>query len=66
MTTKEALTVAEAAEYLGLSRNTVYAMVDGGQLPHRRTGANGSKRGRILIGRKALDKWLEGEGGSAA
>ena len=56
-----ALTVSEAAAALGISESTVYWMVYMGELPHARIRARGCKgKGRILISRVALEKWLEG------
>jgi excisionase family DNA binding protein len=50
-----ALTVAEAAEELTVSRITVYRLVEAGELRARRCGS------RILIPRRALEQYLEGE-----
>jgi excisionase family DNA binding protein len=47
------LTVPEAAELLGISRNFAYELVKQGQLPVIRFGK------RLLIPRVALDKMLE-------
>lgn len=58
MNDRMALTVGEAAEVLGISRNAVYEEVSSGRLPHRRTG--NTDRGRILISRTELEKWLAG------
>ncbi|MDD5476303.1 MAG: helix-turn-helix domain-containing protein [Syntrophales bacterium] len=58
-----ALTVKEAAEALGISESSVYWMIYQGELPHNRIRARGCKgRGKILISRRALEKWLEGGG----
>ncbi len=55
-----ALTVKEAAEELGISESTMYAMVYQG-LPHNRVLARGTKgKGKILISRKTLEDWLKG------
>lgn len=57
-----ALTVKEAAEALGISESTVYWMCYQKEIPHNRVKARGSKgKGRILISRSALEKWLRGE-----
>ena len=50
------LTVPEAAELLGISRNFAYELVKQGQLPVIRFGK------RLLIPRVALEKMLEKEG----
>ena len=56
-----ALTVKEAAAALSVSESTLYWMVYMGEIPHRRIRARGCKgKGRILISRAALEKWLEG------
>jgi excisionase family DNA binding protein len=47
------ITVPEAAELLGISRNFAYELVKRGELPSRRFGK------RILIPRVALEKMLE-------
>jgi excisionase family DNA binding protein len=60
---KLAYSVAEAAELLGISRNAVYDEVTSGRLPHRRTGT--SPRGRILISKVAIERWLQGEKATA-
>lgn len=58
-----ALTVKEAAEALGVSESTIYWMVYRNEIPHRRVEARGRKgKGKILIPRAALEKWLMGEG----
>jgi len=56
-----ALTVKEAAEALGISESSVYWMCYMKKIPHRRIEARGCKgKGKILISRRALEKWLEG------
>ena len=47
------LSVPEAAELLGISRNNAYELVKRGELPVIRLGK------RLLIPRVALDKMLE-------
>jgi excisionase family DNA binding protein len=42
-----------AAEYLGLTRKAVYALVERGRLPHRKPG------GRLLFDKAALRAWVE-------
>jgi excisionase family DNA binding protein len=49
---KAALTVAEAAELLGVSQDLVYDACQAGDLPAVRLGK------RILIPCRALDQWL--------
>ncbi|AZK48707.1 MULTISPECIES: helix-turn-helix domain-containing protein [Paenibacillus] len=49
------LTVTEAAELIGVSQTTVYAMAREGQIPHTRV------RGRILFHRDVIETWLRGE-----
>ena len=48
--------VAEAGRLLGLSRNSAYAAVAGGELPSLKVGR------RILVPRDALRRLLEGAG----
>ena len=58
---KLALTVKEAAAALGVSESTVYWMCYRGEIPHNRVKARGCNgKGKILISRAALEKWLEG------
>jgi len=57
-----AYTVREAALALGISEDTIRRMVYVNEIPHRRVKARGCRgMGRILIPRKALERWLEGE-----
>lgn len=53
--TKITLTVAEAAELIGVSQTTVYTMAREKQIPHTRV------RGRILFHRDVIESWLRGE-----
>ena len=48
------LTVQEAAEMLGLSRNSAYQGIATGEIPHVKVGK------RILIPRLAFQKMLDG------
>jgi excisionase family DNA binding protein len=50
------LDVSEAGRLLGLSRNSAYAAVAGGELPCLKVGR------RILVPRDALRRLLEGAG----
>ena len=52
--TPEVLTIEEAAEFLRLSKDTVYSLAAGGLIPARKVGASW----RIL--RSALEDWLRG------
>ncbi|MFF3922597.1 helix-turn-helix domain-containing protein [Paenibacillus lactis] len=52
---KITLTVAEAAELIGVSQTTVYTMAREKQIPHTRV------RGRILFHRDIIESWLRGE-----
>lgn len=57
-----AMTVKEAAEALGVSTSSVYWMCYQKEIPHNRVRARGKAgKGRILISRAALEKWLRGE-----
>lgn len=49
---KSTMTVAEAARYLGVHEDTVYAMVRDRQIPHIRV------RRRIFFRRETLDAWM--------
>lgn len=54
-TKREALSIEEAANLLGVGRNTAYAAAKSGELPNIRIG------GRILVPRVQLDELLEGK-----
>lgn len=57
-----ALSVKDAAKELGISESTCYWMIHTGVLPHNRVSARGSKgKGKILISRTAVEKWLLGQ-----
>jgi len=58
MATNERLTysVKEAAQVLGLSKNSAYSAILKGEIPHLRIGK------RLLIPRLALDRMLNGAG----
>jgi excisionase family DNA binding protein len=43
----------DAAEYLGLSRKAIYALVERGRIPHRRPA------GRLLFDCRELRAWVE-------
>lgn len=49
------LTVAEAAEYSGLSRDTIYTACERGELRHARIGG----RRAIRVKPVRIDEWIE-------
>jgi len=49
------LRVAEAAEYTGLSRDTIYTACERGELRHAHVGG----RRKILLRPQWIDAWLE-------
>lgn len=49
----ERFTVKEAAEYLGVSADSIYKMVRQKEIPHFRV------RRTILLSKKAVDEWVE-------
>ncbi len=51
------LTVPEAAHLLGISRSLAYQLVARHDLPAIRLGR------RLVVPRKALDKFIDGDGG---
>jgi len=56
---REAYSIAETAEVLGLGQTTVYELVRQGKIPAFRNGLRpGSNRCRVLIPREALRQWL--------
>lgn len=58
MTEKLTLTVEEAAETLGISRNSAYTLAKSGELPTIRLGR------RLLVPKRALDQLLGAGAGS--
>jgi len=52
---KNWLTVTEAAEYAGVSRDTIYTACERGELRHARIGGRRS----IRIKAEWIDSWLE-------
>ncbi len=59
------LTVAEVLRIVPLSKTTVYALVDSGQLPSYGVSVAGSRRRRILIAKADLEAFLAGARQSA-
>ena len=56
-----AMTVKETAGAMGVSESTVYWMCYQNELPHNRVKARGCKgKGKILISKQAIEKWLKG------
>jgi len=58
---KATLTVEEAAETLGISRNLAYQLVREGKIPSIRLGEK-----RLVVSRAALERLLEGQGAKDA
>ncbi len=54
------MTVAQVLRIVPLSKTTIYALIDSGQLPSYRVSAAGSRRGRVLIARADLEAFLAG------
>jgi len=54
MTERLTLTVVEASELLGVSRNSLYEAIRRGEVPHLRIGR------RIVIPRRQLEGLLDG------
>jgi excisionase family DNA binding protein len=50
------LTVSQAVDHLGLSSNSIRALIKRKRIPHYRV------EGRILFDRGELDQWVRGEG----
>ncbi|MDG0029079.1 helix-turn-helix domain-containing protein [Priestia sp. Y58] len=49
---KQTISVKEAADYMGVSKDLVYQLVREGKVPHLRLSR------RILFRKEALNKWL--------
>ena len=54
------LTVPQVLRIVPLSKTTVYALIDSGQLLSYRVSVAGSRRGRVLIVRADLEAFIEG------
>jgi excisionase family DNA binding protein len=54
----EFLTAAEAADFLGLSKSTIYSWVAADRVPYHRLGR------ALRFRRKELERWLDGHAGS--
>ncbi len=53
------LTVGQVLRIVPLSKTTVYALVESGQLPSYRVKTAGSRRGHVLIARRDLEAFVE-------
>lgn len=53
------LSAEEAAEYIGVSKVTLYTMVREKQLPSFSVGSLSSQRPQIRLRLSSLDKWME-------
>ena len=51
--------MAEVLRIVPLSKTTVYALIESGQLPSYRVSVAGSRRGRVLIARRDLEAFLD-------
>lgn len=49
---RKTMTVLEAADYLGVCKDTIYTMVRTGEIPHFRL------RRRIFFTKEKLDSWI--------
>jgi excisionase family DNA binding protein len=54
---KMLMSVREAAQALGIGRDTAYGLIRDGRLPAVRVGR------RVLVPRTALERWIEAETG---
>lgn len=52
------LSIAEAADYLGVEPSTVQRLCAAKVLPCIRLGVPGSKRPRVLMSQRSLDLWM--------
>jgi len=55
----EVMTLPEAAEYLRISKSTLYALAQRGEVPCKKVGR------RWRFSRNALDRWLQEDGTEA-
>jgi excisionase family DNA binding protein len=59
MTEKTVMSIDEVSVFLGVSRPTVYNLINKQNLPFVRLGGKDGKGGRLLITLNALLKWLD-------
>lgn len=59
MTEKTVMSIDEVSVFLGVSRPTVYNLINKQKLPFVRLGGKDGKGGRLLITLNALLKWLD-------
>lgn len=52
---RNTLDVKELSKYIGISINTIYAMVREGEIPHKKV------RSRIIFFKEVIDEWLKGK-----
>lgn len=50
---RETMTAREAADYLGVCKDTMYTMAKRGEIYHFRP------RGRVMFRRSSLDRWMD-------
>lgn len=50
---RETMNAREAAEYLGVSKDTMYLMARNGEIYHFRP------RSRVMFRRSSLDRWMD-------
>ena len=60
------LTIRQALVILPVGRSTIYSLVEEGQIPSIRVGCAGSRRGRILVARADLEKFIKRPRGRGA
>ena len=59
MAEKYVMSIDEVSVFLGVSRPTVYNLINKQKLPFVRLGGKDGKGGRLLITLNALLKWLD-------
>ncbi|WP_371369703.1 helix-turn-helix domain-containing protein [Sporomusa rhizae] len=52
------MSAQEAADYIGIVRNTLYVLCKEKQIPHITIGAKGSKKPTLIFQQSTLDEWL--------
>ncbi|MDF2789853.1 MAG: hypothetical protein K0S80_2951 [Neobacillus sp.] len=55
MINHDRMTTVECAEYIGVSRSTIYTMVRNKEIPHWRV------RSQIMFSKERIDEWIKNQ-----